>query len=84
MVNVMLLFTVSVPVTCAFSVASIVMFVSKACALVLNIPPFLKLPLNSLVGVIVPAANSRKYTKILFVPLEGAAENVNVEPSGTV
>jgi len=33
---------------------------------------------------IVPAANSRKYTKILFVPLEGAAENVNVEPSGTV
>ena len=56
MVNVIPLFTVSVPVTCAFSVASIVMFVSKACALVLNIPPFLKLPLNSAVGVIVPAA----------------------------
>jgi len=77
-VNVTPLSTVNVPVTCAFSVASIVVLAVKFCALVLNKPPPLKLPLNSAVGVIVPADNSRKYTKILPVPLVGSALNVNV------
>ena len=84
MVRVIPLLTVNGPVTFAFSVARIVMFVSRACELVRNMPPFLKLPLNSDVGVTVQAAKSRKYTNILPVPLDGAAENVSVEPSGTV
>ena len=70
--------------TFAFSVASIVMFAPNDCALVLNSPPPLKLPLFSAAGVMLPPANSRKYTKILFVPLEGAALKVRVDPSGIV
>ena len=72
-VNVTPLSTVIVPVTCAFSVANIVVSIVKFCELVLNIPPVLKLPLFSAAGVTLPADKSRKYTKILLVPLEGAA-----------
>ena len=64
--------------------ASIVTLESNVCAFVLNKPPTLKLPLFSEAGVIVPPDSSRKYTKILFVPLEGAAVKVRVVPSGTV
>ena len=45
---------VSGPVTCAFSVASMVTSEVKLCALVLKIPPDLKLPLFSSAGVTVP------------------------------
>ena len=69
----------------AFSVAVIVTLEETFFEFVLNIPPSLKLPLNSAVGVIVPAFGSRKYTNILLPEFElGAALNVNVEPSGTV
>ena len=77
--------TVNGPVTCAFSVASMVTSDVKLCAFVLNIPPDLKLPLFSAAGVTVAPPTSRKYTKILLPELEeGAALNVYVCPSGTV
>ena len=72
------------PVTCAFSVESIVTSEFNVCAFVLNKPPTLKFPLFSSAGVIEPLVDSKKYTKILFVPLEGAAVKVSVDPSGTV
>ena len=68
----------------AFSVASIVTLVETFWEFVLNKPPSLKLPLFSVAGVTEPAFGSRKYTNILLVPVEGASEKVNVEPSGTV
>ena len=64
-VNVTLLSTVNGPVTCAFSVANIVVSAVKFCAFVLNKPPALKLPLFSAAGVTVPVCGARKFTKIL-------------------
>ena len=58
-VNVTPLVIVRGPVTFAFSVASIVMFAPNDCALVLNNPPPLKLPLFSAAGVMLPPANSK-------------------------
>ena len=83
-VKVIPLATVIGPVTCAFVVAVIVISSSKVCALVLNNPPLKKLPLNSSAGVTFPPARSRKFTNMFAVPVEGAAEKVKVEPSGTV
>ena len=68
-VNVTPLSTVSVPVTCAFSVANIVVLAVKFCAFVLNKPPALKLPLFSAAGVTVPICGAKKFTKIFAVPL---------------
>ena len=73
MVNVTESSTVNGPVTCAFSVASIVVLIVRLAALVLNNPPPLKLPLNSAAGVMLPPAKSRKYTNMFAVPLEGSA-----------
>jgi hypothetical protein len=44
--------TVKGPVAVAFSVASIVVFTSTVCELVLNIPPFLNVPLFC-VGIVI-------------------------------
>ena len=77
--------TVSGPVTCAFSVASIVTSEVKLCAFVLKIPPDLKLPLFSAAGVIVQKVLPKNITNILLPELLlGAAVNVKVVPSGTV
>ena len=59
MVKVTPLSTVNVPVTCAFSVASIVVLAVRFCAFVLNKPPALKLPLFSAAGVTVPVCGAR-------------------------
>ena len=64
--------------------ANIVVLAVKFCALVLNKPPALKLPLFSAAGVTVPVCGAKKFTKIFAVPELGAAVNVKVVPSGMV
>ena len=84
MVKVIFEFIVSVPATVAFVVAVIVISSSSVCAFVLNNPPLRKLPLFASGGTTVPCASPRYCTKIFPVPLDGAAENVKVVPSGIV
>ena len=73
--------TFNISTAVAFVVAVIVMSSSSDCAFVLNNPPLRKFPLFASGGTTVPCASPRYCTNIFPVPLDGAAENVNVVPS---
>ena len=80
MVSVIPLAMVNGPVTFAFSVASIVVLTSNVCEFVLNIPPFLKLPLFASGGTTEPSVTPRKFTNMFPVPDDCASEKTRFVP----